>query len=256
MRPVLQREHPVVAAHRGSRVLWPENTMPAFQGAHDLGVRVFETDLHATADGVLVAFHDPTLDRCTDAAGAVAERTIDELAGVDAGHRFEREGDFPWRGRGVGIPTLEELATAFPDAALILDMKAPGLEVLLVDLVERLDLWDRVIVGSFRDARLRRFRTLTGGLVATSSGPAETLAVRSRSWARRPGHSPADVFQVPVKAGITVVDEAFVDAAHAAGKHVHVWTVNEEAEMQRLLDLGVDGIITDRPDLAQGLLDR
>lgn len=256
MRDVLAREHPFAAAHRGSRVLWPENTMPAFQGAYDLGFRVFETDLHATADGVLLTFHDPTLERTTDASGPIASRMLSDLAGVDAGHRFERGGDHPWRGRGVGIPTLEELVSTFPDVAVILDLKAPGLEELLVDLVRRLDLWDRVIVGSFRDARLRRFRHLTEGRVATSSGPRETLAVRARSWARRPSRSPADVFQVPTKAGITVVDEAFVASAHAAGKHVHVWTVNETEEMSRLLDLGVDGIITDRPDLLADLLER
>jgi glycerophosphoryl diester phosphodiesterase len=256
MREVLVREQPFAAAHRGSRVLWPENTMPAFQGAHDLGFRVFETDLHATADGVLVTFHDPTLDRTTNATGPVASRTAAELSDVDAGHHFSRDGDHPWRGRGVGVPTLEEVASSFPDVAMILDLKAPGLEELLADLIRRLDLWDRVVVGSFRDARLRRFRTLTEGRVATSSGPTETLAVKARAWARRPATSPADVFQVPTKAGITVVDAAFVSSAHAAGKHVHVWTVNEAHEMRRLLDLGVDGLITDRPDLLNEVLGR
>ncbi|MEX1279976.1 MAG: glycerophosphodiester phosphodiesterase [Acidimicrobiia bacterium] len=256
MHPVLEREWPVAAAHRGSRLLWPENTMPAFQGAHDLGVRVFETDLHATSDGILVTFHDPTLDRTTDATGPIAARSVAELVDVDAGYHFEVDGDRPHRARGVGIPTLEEVATTFPDTAFVLDMKAPGIEALLAETIERLDLWDRVIVGSFRDARLRRLRRLTGGRVATSSGPVETLAVRTRSWLRRMAHSPADVFQVPVRAGVTVVDERFVDAAHRAGKHVHVWTINDEDEMRRLLDLGVDGLVTDRPDLLKGVLGR
>ena len=255
MHPVLSREAPFAAAHRGSRLLWPENTMPAFQGAYDLGVRVFETDLHATADGVLVAFHDATLERTTDAVGPISDRSIDDLGGIDAGHRFEREGDHPHRARGVRIPTLEEVVSTFPDVALILDMKAPGLEPLLAGLIERLDLAERVIVGSFSDARLRRFRHMAGH-VATSAGPREALAGRARSWARLASASPADVFQVPVRAGVRVVDRAFVAAAHAADKHVHVWTVNEESEMRRLLDLGVDGIITDRPDLLQQVLGR
>ncbi len=245
----------MAAAHRGSRLLWPENTMPAFAGAHDLGIRVLETDLHATADGVLVAIHDATLDRTTDAVGRIRDRTLAELADIDAGFRFGAHEGFPFRGRGVGIPTLEEVATTFPDAALIVDMKAPDLEELLAAAIDRLGLAERIIVGSFSDARLRRFRRLAGH-VATSAGPREVLATRTRAWARRASAGAADVLQVPMKAGVRVVDAAFVAAAHAAGQHVHVWTVNDETEMRRLLALGVDGIITDRPDLLQRVLGR
>ncbi len=224
--------------------------MPAFQGAYDMGYRVIETDLHATSDGVLVTFHDPTLDRCTDRSGRVVDHSLADLAGVDAAHHFSG-----WE-ESVAIPTFEEVVAAFPDAAFILDMKAPDLEQLLADAIATHDLWDRVIVGSFSDGRTRRFRELTGGRVATSSGTRETIAVRVRSWLGRPSASPADVFQVPVKQGITVVDERFVEAAHRAGKHVHVWTIDEEAEMRRLLDLGVDGLITDRPDTLKQVLGR
>lgn len=229
--------------------------MPAFAGAHALGIRVFETDLHATADGVLMAVHDATLDRTTDTTGKIRERTLGELAAVDAGYRFGADEGFPFRGKGVAIPTLEEVASTFPDTALIVDMKSPDLEELLVALIERLGLAERIIVGSFSDARLRRFRRLAGH-VATSAGPREVLGTRTRSWARRPSGGGAAVLQVPVKAGVRVVDAAFVAAAHAAGKHVHVWTVNDEAEMRRLLGLGVDGIITDRPDILQRVLGR
>jgi glycerophosphoryl diester phosphodiesterase len=228
--------------------------MPAFQGAVDLGVGFLETDLHATADGALITFHDPTLDRCTDGSGPVADRTLVELGEFDAAHAFEREGDFPLRGTGVGIPTLEEVMTTFPDVGFVLDIKAPGVEPLLADLLARLDAEDRVIVGSFSDRRLGRFRRLTGGAVATSSATLETLKVKAASLARRPAHTRADAFQVPARAGVTVVDRAFIDSAHAAGKHVHVWTVNERDEMERLLDMGVDGLVTDRPDILTEVL--
>lgn len=248
MVAVLEMEHPLAAAHRGSRVLWPENTMVAFQGAVDLGYRFLETDLHLTSDGVLVTFHDDTLDRCTNAEGPIAERSFADLREIDAGYRFELAGSHPFRGAGIGIPALAEVMGAFPDVCLILDLKQPGLEEPLARFLAGNGMQERVIVGSFSDRRLRAFRGLVGGRVATSAGPREVLGARARSWMRQPAQSMADVFQVPVRHGIRLVDRAFVEAAHEAGKHVHVWTVNERSEMERLLDLGVDGLITDRPD--------
>ncbi len=248
MRPVLGVEHPLAAAHRGSRILWPENTMTAFQGAIDLGYRFLETDLHMTTDGVLVTFHDDTLERCTNGEGRVADRSFAELRELDAGYRFERDGTHPHRAAGISVPSLEEVAQTFPQAHFILDLKQPRIEQALADFLKLHHLEERVIVGSFHGRRLRRFRHITSGRVATSSGPVETINVRTKSWLRRPAASPADAFQVPVKQGIQIVDQAFVEAAHAAGKQVHVWTINERAEMESLLDLGVDGLITDRPD--------
>lgn len=257
MRPVLSGSDPIAAAHRGSRELWPENTMPAFQGAVDLGFTWIETDLHLTSDGVLVTFHDDTLDRCTDQSGQIGERSTSELQSVNAGHGFSIDDDYPNRDERVPIPTLEEVVTSFPAANFILDMKAPGLERHLVEFILRNSLQDRVIVGSFNDGRIKTFRHLTRGQVATSSGPLETIKVRAKSWVRRPARTLADVFQVPVKRGIRVVDTAFITSAHKADKYVHVWTINERVEMERLLDLGVDGLITDRPDtLAEVFQDR
>ena len=222
--------------------------MTAFQGAIDLGYRFLETDLHLTTDGVLVTFHDDPLERCTNAEGRVADRSFIELQDVDAGYRFAQDGSHPYRAAGVGIPSLEEVVRTFPEAHFILDLKQPQIEEALATFLVRHSLENRVIVGSFRDRRLRRFRHLTAGRVATSSGPVETINVRAKSWLGRPATSPADAFQVPVKQGIPIVDRAFVEAAHAAGKQVHVWTINERSEMESLLDLGVDGLITDRPD--------
>ncbi len=257
MRPVLAGNSPIAAAHRGSRELWPENTMPAFQGAVDLGFNWIETDLHLTSDGVLMTFHDDTLDRCTDQLGQIGERSAADLKNANAGHEFSIDDDYPYREERVPIPTLEEVVTSFPSVNFILDMKAPGLERHLVEFILEHSLQDRVIVGAFNDGRIKTFRRLTKGSVATSSGPLETIKVRAKAWAKLPAKTRADAFQVPVKMGIKVVDASFVAAAHKADKHVHVWTINERAEMERLLDLGVDGLITDRPDtLAEVFGDR
>ncbi len=255
MRPFFRHEHPIAMAHRGSRLLWPENTMPAFEGAARLGYRYLETDVHATGDGVLVCLHDDTVDRTTDGSGKVWDYSWEELQRLDAGYRFVGDGGLPFRGRGVTIPSFEELVTTYPEAMVTVDLKQSGIEGLLAEAVAHLELWDRIIVGSFRDRRIRRFRRLTEGRVATSSGPQETLCMWLAARRGRAAQIPADALQVPVRYGpVTLVDERTVAAAHAAGKQVHVWTVNEPAEMRRLLDLGVDGLITDRPDLLRDLM--
>lgn len=219
--------------------------MLAFQGAVDLGYRYLETDLHASADGVLVCFHDDTLERTTDGRGKVSQQHLAALQDLDAAFRFDPIKHFPHRGTGVTIPTFEELVTTFSDACFVLDLKQSGIEDLVADAIRRFDLWDRVIVGSFRDVRLARFRRRTSGRVATSSGPVETLRHVAASRAGRRSRITADALQVPVKMGLTVVDQRTIDTAHSSGKQVHVWTVNEADEMHRLLNMGVDGIITD-----------
>ena len=254
--PALVHEHPIAMAHRGSMVLWPENTMTAFQEAVDLGYRYLETDLQMSRDGVLVTFHDDTLDRTTDGTGPVSDHTLEQLREFDAGYRFRINGDYPYRSRGIRIPTLEELATTHPDRVLSLDLKSDGMEEALVDTIRRLDLWDRVIVGSFSDARLRRFRSLTDRPVAMSAGPRETLRFVTAARLRLTFRPEADSFQVPVKHCIKIVSARTVRLARTIGVPLIVWTINEVDEMQRLLDLGVDGIITDRPDLLRALLDK
>ena len=214
MKPFFSHEHPILMAHRGSRVLWPENTMMAFQGAIDLGCRYLETDLHATADGVLVCFHDDTLDRTTDATGQVVHRTFAELARIDAGYRHDPMGGFPFRGNGVRAPSLEEVATTFPDALFTLDLKQSGIEHLLVEMIDRLKLHERVIVGSFKDRRIARFRKLAGQSIASSAGPWEARALWMASRVGRSVNVRADALQVPVTYGrTTVVDARFVHAA-------------------------------------------
>ena len=251
MIPYLSHEHPIRFAHRGSRVLWPENTMVAFQGAVDLGYIYIETDVHVTRDGRVVVFHDDTLERLTDGTGRFADHDWDDLRRLDAAHRFAPDDGFPLRGQGIGMPLLEEAVTTFPDRMFNIDLKQPGIAGAVAAEVERLGLEDRVMIGSFHDRRIRTFRRAAPG-VATSAGPAEV----ARALARRPRPGiGADAYQVPERgAGMRLVTERFVQRAHDAGKHVHVWTVDDADDMRRLLDLGVDGLVTDRPDVLNDVL--
>ena len=253
---MLERWRPPIAiAHRGSRLLWPENTMEAFSGAVSLGYRHIETDIHLTADRVLVCHHDLTVDRTTEGSGRVRDLTFEQLSELDAGYRHLRTEGLVFRGAGVRIPALEEVLLAFPEVSFVVDLKTDDLIDPLHQLIERLGLHDRLIVGSFSDRRLEEFRSVSRGRVATSTG-----AALSRSWliASRVGRgvrSEARALQLPIRSrGVRVVDRRLVTAAHDRGLQVHVWTVNDPAEMTSLLDIGVDGIITDRPDLLKEVL--
>jgi glycerophosphoryl diester phosphodiesterase len=252
----LDRWHPPLAiAHRGSRLLWPENTMEAFSQAVALGYRHLETDLHRTSDGVLVCIHDHTVDRTTDGAGPVSEYDHESLRRLDAGHRHGGADGHSFRGKGLQVPALEEVVLTFPDVCFVVDLKTDHLIEPLSEMIDRLQLHDRLIVGSFSDSRLTDFRSASGNRVATSTG-----AGRSRSWLlasrlRRGVTGEAVALQLPrTSRGVRVIDRRLIDAAHSRGLQVHVWTVNDPEEMAELLDMGVDGIITDRPDLLKELL--
>ena len=245
MKPYLTHEHPIRLAHRGSRILWPENTMPAFQGAVDLGYRYLELDVHASRDGAIVVFHDDRLDRLTDGTGKVWDQSWEELRSLDAAHNFDPEGGHPLRGKGIRIPLLEELVLSFPDALVNIDLKQSGIEEPVATLIARLGAEERVLVGSFRDWRIGAFRRLTRGRVAVSAGPREIARAVAACRLHLPIGGVADALQIPRR----IASERLVESAHTAGKQVHVWTVNDPGHMRSLLDIGVDGIITDRPDL-------
>ncbi len=246
----LAHEHPIRLAHRGSRLLWPENTLYAFEQAVGLGITSIETDIRRSADGALVVFHDELLDRTTEASGRLGDRTLAELQALDLAYRFDAAGDHPLRGTGIGISTLEEVLLAMPEVTFNIDLKEAGLERPLATLIEQLGCHDRVCVASFDGARLNRFRRLTEGRVATSAGPGEVFRAWLGSRFGRPPRDGAAAYQVPTRwRMLEVVDQRFVDAAHRAGKQVHVWTIDAPEEMERLLNLGVDGIVSDRPDL-------
>lgn len=251
MHPYLQHEGPIPFAHRGGLGDFPENTLPAFEAAIELGYRYIETDAHVTRDGVVVAFHDPRLDRTTDVEGAFAEMTIAEVEAADAGARWTSGDDaFPFRGKGLTVPRMEALLERWPDLRLNIDPKSDQVVEPLAELIERHGAWDRTCFGAFSDKRLTRLRQLSGGRACTSMGPRAVARARLESLAGRMSRQDADCLQVPVRQGpVTIVTRGFVEAAHKAALFVHVWTVNEEQEMHDLLDLGVDGLITDRPRL-------
>jgi glycerophosphoryl diester phosphodiesterase len=257
VRPFLDTSPPIAFAHRGGAKEAPENTMLAFEAAVALGYRYLETDTHVTADGVLVAFHDADLDRLTDGTGPIADLSLREVQSADAGFWFTTDGGrtFPHRGRGLRVPALHELLVRFPTARFNIDAKADSAVAPMVDVVRSLHALDRVCAASFSDRRIARIRALSGSRLCTSMGR-NAVAV---AWlASRSGRMPAfnaDCVQVPVQwRGVRVVDRRFVRAAHAAGLQVHVWTVDDEPTMTELLELGVDGIMTDKPSLLRAAL--
>ena len=233
---------PLAFAHRGGASDWPENTMPAFEGAVALGYRHLETDVHLTADGVLLAFHDDSLDRVTDRTGVIAELPWSEV------RQARVDGREP-------IPLLEDLLGAWPDVCINIDPKHDRSVEPLADAIERAGAVDRVGIGSFSDRRLARMRARLGPRLCTSLGPAGIARLRTASYGVPAGRFAANCVQVPPTArGRTLVDERFVRIAHHHGLQVHVWTIDDPEEMTRLLDLGVDGIMTDRPGVLKDVL--
>lgn len=217
--------------------------MPAFEGAVALGYRYLETDVHATRDGVLMAFHDDRLDRVTDRTGRIADLPFAEVA------RARVDGREP-------IPTFADLLDAFPDVRINVDPKDDRAVEPLVKLLRSRDELDRLCFGAFSDRRLARLRALLGPRLCTSLGPAGVARLRGHALGVPGGRFSSRCAQVPVSAGrVTIVDERFVEAAHQRGLQVHVWTIDDPEEMVRLVDMGVDGIMTDRPAVLRQVLE-
>ncbi|MFH9014569.1 glycerophosphodiester phosphodiesterase [Streptomyces sp. NPDC017943] len=242
--PYLDHPGPIAFAHRGGAADGLENTVRQFRCAVEAGYRYIETDVHTTRDGKVVAFHDATLDRMTDGAGRIA--------------------DLPWQevrqARVAGaepLPLFEDLLETFPDVRWNVDVKSEAALLPFLDLVGRTDCWDRMCLGSFSEARVVRAQRLAGPRLATSYGTRGVLGLRLRSWGLPASvRRSAVAAQVPeMQSGIQVVDGRFVRAAHARGLQVHVWTVNEPESMHRLLDLGVDGIMTDHIDTLRKVME-
>lgn len=251
--PFFDLPPPVPIGHRGAAGEAPENTLPSFERALEAGAQILETDVHRTRDGEVVVLHDALLDRTTDAAGPVAERTLTELRALDAGHRFSPDDgrSFPFRGRGVRIPTLREVLEAFPETRLNVEIKAatPGLIDDTLELVAHRA--DRTLLaaadhGIMTDLRARVAEA--GVEVAVGASAADVAAfVRAALEGSAPPPGPMVLQVPPAFGGRPVVTPAFLDHAHAHGLPVHVWTVNEPAEIDRLLELGVDGVMSDFP---------
>jgi len=238
--PFLDWPNPIPFAHRGGASDAPENTMPAFEYAIGLGYRYIETDVQVTSDGVLAAFHDSNLKRTCDIDRRLGDMTWNELRDARV------DGKAP-------IPLLEDILGSWPDVRVNIDCKTDAAMPALVAALQRTNAIDRVNIGAFSDRRLRRLRAAAGPDLSTSLGPGGVAALRyGRVFRTR-----ATTAQVPVRQGpLTVVNRRFVDAAHKLGIHVHVWTIDDPAEMERLLDLGVDGIMTDRPRILRDVMER
>lgn len=235
---------PLALAHRGGAKLPSnrgiENTAAAFRHAVDLGYRYIETDVHTSRDGVVFAFHDDSLDRLTGESGAIRDLAAQDVRRARIGDREP-------------IPELADLLAEFPDTRFNIDLKADSSVVPTMDVLAAAGALDQVCLASFSHARLRLARSIAPG-VATSFSPREVARLKlSPPWG--PGPSGGVCVQVPRRRGrLTVVDSRFVARAHARGLQVHVWTIDDPAEMNELLDLGVDGIVSDRIDLLRDIL--
>ena len=248
---VLRQPGSVLAfAHRGGvshpEIEGLENTVTAFRHALALGYDYLETDVHVTRDGVILAFHDAVLDRVTDRSGAIAASTYAEVRQALVGGREE-------------VATLATLFEEFPDARFNIDLKSDSAAPALADFIAAREAWDQVLVGSFSARRLRHFRRLTAGRVATSAHPLEVVAFRllpSARLARLVTRGRVAALQIPHRRGRWVIaTPGLVRRAHAVGVHVHVWTIDDPDEMRELLDRGVDGLFTDRTDLLKTVLE-
>jgi glycerophosphoryl diester phosphodiesterase len=246
VHPYLDHPGPIPFAHRGGASDAPENTMPAFERAVALGYRYLETDVQVTADGVLLAFHDDDLARTCDRQGRISELPWREVASARV------SGAEP-------IPLLDDLLSAWPGVRLNIDCKSDAAVEALVTTLQRHDALHRVCLGAFSDRRLARLRRRLGPGVCTSLGPfgAARLVAAARTTHRIAAPGGALAAQIPLSFGrVDVVTPALVETAHRAGIAVHVWTIDEPSEMHRLLDLGVDGIMTDRPAVLRDVLER
>jgi glycerophosphoryl diester phosphodiesterase len=252
---------PVNFAHRGDSTRAPENTLEAFRKAVELGAGGLELDVHITGDGHVVVIHDATLDRTTGGSGAVASTTLDELRDMDAGYGFSLDEGrtYPYRGKGLGVPTLAEVLEELPEVAVNIDIKEiqGDEEAAVLEVLREADAERRALVASKYHAAVRRVRKLSGGSVATGASRREVGVFYLLSALRLEGLlSPNyDALQVPVfYGGLALVTRRFVEAAHARGVRVDAWIVNDPAEMHRLLDLGVDVVMTDYPETLAAVL--
>lgn len=254
--------YPLVIAHQGGDGVWPGESMLAFQNAVDLGVDVLEMDLHITSDGVLVLMHDETVDRTTDGTGEIESMTLAEIKQLDAAYDWTPDDGvtFPYRGQGIQVVTLEEVFTAFPEMRMTIEIKKTNNSMAkpFCDLIREYGMQEKVLVASFHDERIKEFRAECPE-VATSSAKDETTVFVLMTKAFLGGfYSPAFYsLQVPEESGgITVMTPAFVKAAHARNLAVEPWTINDAETMRKFIEWGVDGIITDRPDIMMEVLGR
>jgi glycerophosphoryl diester phosphodiesterase len=244
-------------AHRGASAELPENTLPAFARAVELGVDALETDVHLTRDGQLIAAHDPTAARMTGAQAAWTDLDLADVRRLDAGWGFvDADGRRPFAGKAIGIPAFEDVLDAFPRMRINVDIKGNGAVAVMLDLIRRKRADDRVTLASFQLRTLVEVRRRGyGGETALSQGEVATLlGLPAMLWRQLPLTGTAA--QVPVHAGRIRFDRAaFIAKCHSIGLRVDFWTIDDRTEAARLLELGADGIITNDPRALRPLFD-
>lgn len=257
---------PLVIAHQGGELLAPSNTMTAFENAAKLGVDVLETDIHITKDGHLVAIHDPTVDRTTNGKGAVADLTLAEIQELDAGYEFkDLEGNYSFRGKGVYIPTVDEMFQAFGNMQIEIEIKDDNpperideISSSLWNLIEKYQMEDKILIAAFDQDILTTFEKYAKGRVAISAGRQEvkSFVVFHKFFLRNLYVPKVDAFQLPVEdSGFDLTDKGLINGAHRLGMEIHYWTIDDPRTMEQLIDAGADGILTNRPDLLLKLLE-
>jgi glycerophosphoryl diester phosphodiesterase len=255
--------HPLVIAHQGGEGIRPSSTMEAYQHAVDLGADVLEGDIHITSDGHLVLIHDEEVDRTTDGTGLVTDLTLDEIKALDAGYYWtDDDGEtYPYRGQGFQIVTLEELFQTF-DMPYIIEIKKSAIptEQPICDLIREYGMENKVMVASFYDDKIETFREVCPEIATSAARGEVTTFFAMNTFFLAPLYTPkATAMHVPEYQEVSgvnlrIVTPRFVQASHARGMEVHPWTINEVDDMQRMIDLGVDGIMTDYPDRLIDLL--
>ena len=253
--PYFDLPRPIPVGHRGASGELPENTLPAFARALEQGAQILETDIHPTSDGVAVIFHDHQLDRTTDGSGPIAGQSLDALKKLDAGYRFSPDGgtSFPSRGEGITIPTLEEAFAAFPEARFNIEIKQGDGAFIerVAKMVSATGREERTLLTSGSDEVISELRTVlaaTGVAAAMGASTGDCIRfVKAATDGEAPPPEPM-ALQVPTEfGGQPLVTPELIDFAHAHDVQVHVWTINEPSEIERLLDLGVDAVMSDFP---------
>ncbi len=257
----VREDWPANFAHRGASARAPENTLEAFRLGMEAGAGGLELDVHMTLDGEIVVIHDPTVDRTTNGSGAVARMTLEEIGALDAGYSFTQDGGstYPYRGLGLRVPRLAEVYEEFPEAPVNIEIKEaqPGVERAVLEVIREAGAEGRTLIASNRHGVVRRFRRISGGTILTAASRREIARfyLLSRLHLERLYRPAYDALQVPPEyRGTRVATPRFLEAAHARGVRVDVWTINDPGEMRRLLDLGADGIMTDSPEELAGVL--
>lgn len=245
---------PRVFAHRGASGTAPENTLPAFERAIEMGADILEMDVHATSDGHIVVIHDPVVDRVTNGTGRVSELTLEDIKKLDAGYRHSPDGGktFPYRGKGVTIPTLREVAEAFPNIPFNIEVKESELpnERSVFRVLNQLNHLHLTLLAAENDAMMQRIRALDSAIPTNFCGSEVLGFIQRMNLNDWNGYAPpGKALQIPETYGdIRLLTPVLLEAAQGFGIEVHIWTVNAVADMRRMLEMGVDGVMTDHPE--------